>query len=173
MAWGFGYFGQPHILARFKAVHSASEIGPARRIAVTWVIVTLGAALVVGLVGIPYFDPSLASTDSEKVFLLLVDAAFPPLLAGFSLAAEVDPDAPEIVRGDAELHHRELVVGSEEPGAVRRVDDRLQLAAPAQQEERQQGCQPAQSTRSAAVSGGEHVGPPRAPECSRLSPVRA
>jgi sodium/proline symporter len=87
VAWGLGYFGQPHILARFKAVHSPGEIGPARRIAVTWVTMTLTAALFVGLVGIPFFEPPLSRSDSEKVFLLLVDAAFPPLLAGFALAA--------------------------------------------------------------------------------------
>jgi sodium/proline symporter len=86
-AWGLGYFGQPHILARFKAIHSPGEIAPARRIAVTWSVVTLTAAIAVGLVGIPAFWPPLSDADSERVFLLLVDSALPPLLAGFALAA--------------------------------------------------------------------------------------
>ena len=52
LAWGLGYFGQPHILARFKAIRSPTEIPAARRIAVTWIFITLLCAVVVGLVGI-------------------------------------------------------------------------------------------------------------------------
>ncbi len=85
MAWGLGYFGQPHILARFKAVRSAELVPQARRIAVTWVLITLVAACLVGLMGIPVFDPPLE--DAEKVFIRLVDLLFHPLLAGICLAA--------------------------------------------------------------------------------------
>ncbi|MEN8710905.1 MAG: sodium/solute symporter, partial [Arenicellales bacterium] len=49
MAWGLGYFGQPHILARFKAIRSVTEIPAARRIAVSWVSITLICAVLVGL----------------------------------------------------------------------------------------------------------------------------
>ena len=87
MAWGLGYFGQPHILARFKAISSEKLIARSRRIAVTWVVVTLMSAMLVGLVGVPYFDPALSDTDSEKVFLLLVEALFHPVPAGICLAA--------------------------------------------------------------------------------------
>jgi len=52
LAWGLGYFGQPHILARFKAVESVALIPRARRIAVTWVALTLTAACLVGMSGI-------------------------------------------------------------------------------------------------------------------------
>ncbi len=85
MAWGLGYFGQPHILARFKAVQSAGLVPRARRIAVSWVLITLTGACLSGLVGIPFFDPQLA--DAEKVFIRLVDLLFNPLLAGLCLAA--------------------------------------------------------------------------------------
>ena len=85
LAWGLGYFGQPHILARFKAVRSVALIPRARRIAVTWVALTLSAACLVGLSGIPTFNPPLA--DAEKVFIHLVDLLFHPLLAGICLAA--------------------------------------------------------------------------------------
>jgi sodium/proline symporter len=84
-AWGLGYFGQPHILARFKAVHSAALIPRARRIAVTWVGITLSGACLVGLLGIPAFAEPLA--DAEQVFIRLVDLLFHPLLAGICLAA--------------------------------------------------------------------------------------
>lgn len=85
MAWGLGYFGQPHILARFKAVQSVELVPRARRIAVSWVFLTLSAACLVGLLGIPVFDPSLQ--DAEKVFIRLVDLLFHPLVAGICLAA--------------------------------------------------------------------------------------
>ncbi|MCU7917915.1 MAG: sodium/proline symporter PutP [Candidatus Thiodiazotropha sp. (ex Epidulcina cf. delphinae)] len=85
MAWGLGYFGQPHILARFKAVKDAGFVPKARRIAVSWVFVSLTAACLVGLVGIPIFEAPLE--DAEKVFIRLVDLLFHPLLAGICLAA--------------------------------------------------------------------------------------
>ena len=85
LAWGLGYFGQPHILARFKAVQSVALIPRARHIAVTWVALTLSAACLVGLAGIPSFNPPLA--DPEKVFIHLVDLLFHPLFAGICLAA--------------------------------------------------------------------------------------
>ena len=85
LAWGLGYFGQPHILARFKAVESVELIPRARRIAVTWVALTLTAACLVGIIGISSFETPLA--DAEKVFIRLVDVTFHPLVAGICLAA--------------------------------------------------------------------------------------
>ena len=87
LGWGLGYFGQPHILARFKALSSAKLAGRARRIAIGWVLITLSGALLVGLAGIPLMAPPLGDADSEKVFLLLVDALFHPIPAGICLAA--------------------------------------------------------------------------------------
>ncbi len=87
LAWGLGYFGQPHILARFKAISSARSVPLARRIGVTWAALTLGGATLVGLSGAAYFPGTLAGPDSEKVFILLVGALFHPLVAGICLAA--------------------------------------------------------------------------------------
>ena len=87
MAWGLGYFGQPHILARFKAIRSVAEIPAARRIAVSWVSITLICAVLVGLVGIGYLEQPLQGADTEKVFIQLVDALFHPVVAGLCLAA--------------------------------------------------------------------------------------
>ncbi|MCU7904249.1 MAG: hypothetical protein KZQ76_00065 [Candidatus Thiodiazotropha sp. (ex Epidulcina cf. delphinae)] len=67
MAWGLGYFGQPHILARFKAVRDAGFVPKVGRIAMSWVFVSLTAACLVGLVGILIFETSLG--DAEKVFI--------------------------------------------------------------------------------------------------------
>jgi sodium/proline symporter len=85
LAWGLGYFGQPHILARFKAIRSKDDIKAARRIAVTWTLIGLVGAFFVGIAGIGYFETPLA--DSETVFIALVQALFHPLVAGILLAA--------------------------------------------------------------------------------------
>ena len=87
LAWGLGYFGQPHILARFKAIRSVAEIPAARRIAVTWVSITLLCSVLVGMVGIGYLQQPLQGTDTEKVFILLVEALFHPVIDGICLAA--------------------------------------------------------------------------------------
>ncbi|MBP9593246.1 MAG: sodium/solute symporter, partial [Steroidobacteraceae bacterium] len=57
LAWGLGYPGQPHILARFMAIRDASEMPTARRVAMGWVVVVLAAAIVVGMAGILVLDP--------------------------------------------------------------------------------------------------------------------
>lgn len=88
-AWGLGYFGQPHILARFAAVRSNAEISTARRIAVVWSGLSMVGAILVGLAGIIYVDNQLGGNlgDGEKIFMLLVNAIFHPVVAGILLAA--------------------------------------------------------------------------------------
>ncbi|QUJ69712.1 sodium/proline symporter PutP (plasmid) [Photobacterium sp. GJ3] len=88
-AWGLGYFGQPHILARFNATRSNKDIGTARRIAVVWSALSMFGAIMVGLVGILYADNQLAGelADGERIFMLLVNAIFHPVIAGILLAA--------------------------------------------------------------------------------------
>jgi len=86
LGWGLGYFGQPHILARFNAIRSESELPGARRIAVTWVFITLTAALLAGFSGIAMV-PGLEDADSEKIFIRLAMIVFHPVIAGICLAA--------------------------------------------------------------------------------------
>ncbi|UJF16856.1 sodium/proline symporter PutP [Vibrio sp. SS-MA-C1-2] len=88
-AWGLGYFGQPHILARFKATRSNKDLTSARRIAVLWTGVSMVGAVFVGLAGILYVDTNMAGglEDSETIFMLLVNAVFHPVVAGILLAA--------------------------------------------------------------------------------------
>jgi len=86
LGWGFGYFGQPHILARFMAARSATQIADSRRIAVGWVTVALAAATLVGLSGAAYIDVPLAGADSEKVFMAMAAALLHPVVAGVCLA---------------------------------------------------------------------------------------
>ncbi|GAA3558332.1 MULTISPECIES: sodium/proline symporter PutP [Marinobacter] len=85
LGWGLGYFGQPHILARFKAIRSEADIPAARRIAVIWSALGLFGALLVGFAAIGYFETPLE--DGERAFILLVDALFHPVIAGILLAA--------------------------------------------------------------------------------------
>ncbi|MBY8114626.1 sodium/proline symporter PutP [Vibrio fluvialis] len=89
VAWGLGYFGQPHILARFKATRSNKDLTTARRIAVIWTGLSMAGAMLVGLVGLIYVtnDGSIQLDDGEKIFMLLVNAIFHPVMAGILLAA--------------------------------------------------------------------------------------
>lgn len=86
LGWGLGYFGQPHILARFKAVQNDAALPTARRIAVLWSAVCLFAALMIGWIGIGFFGEA-GLGDAETVFLALVQALMHPLVAGILLAA--------------------------------------------------------------------------------------
>ena len=86
-AWGLGYFGQPHILARFQAIRSVADVGRARLIAVSWVAVTLSGAVLAGLAGILVLDTPLVGDEREKVFIQLVNLLFHPVIAGICLAA--------------------------------------------------------------------------------------
>ncbi|MFQ6036538.1 MAG: sodium:proline symporter, partial [Sedimentisphaerales bacterium] len=87
-AWGLGYFGQPHILARFMSVKSPDKLTESMTIAIIWVFFSLAGAVVIGLVGIGMFD-NLAVTEGEheKVFIYMIDKVMHPWLAGIMLAA--------------------------------------------------------------------------------------
>jgi sodium/proline symporter len=89
LAWGLGYFGQPHIIVRFMALRSPGEARAARRIGIGWMVFSLAGAIATALVGIAYFrqHPGAAPTDPETVFLGLGQALFHPVVAGFMLAA--------------------------------------------------------------------------------------
>lgn len=89
VAWGLGYFGQPHILVRFKASRSNKELTTARRIATIWTALSMGGAILVGLVGLIYVTntASIELIDGERIFMLLVNAVFHPVIAGILLAA--------------------------------------------------------------------------------------
>jgi sodium/proline symporter len=92
LAWGLGYFGQPHILVRFMAADSVKSIPNARRIGMTWMILCLGGAVAAGFFGIAYFQqhPELASVvnaNPETVFIELTKILFNPWIAGIVLAA--------------------------------------------------------------------------------------
>lgn len=86
IAWGLGYVGQPHILARFMAAESPAKLVPARRIAMIWMIFVLFGSVATGLAGIAYFaDRPL--DNPETVFIALSQSLFNPWIAGIITAA--------------------------------------------------------------------------------------
>jgi sodium/proline symporter len=92
LGWGLGYFGQPHILARFMAADSIATIPHARRIGMTWMILCLAGSLTVGFMAIGYFadNPALAGpveANPERVFIAVVELLFNPWVAGVVLSA--------------------------------------------------------------------------------------
>ncbi len=87
LAWGLGYFGQPHILVRFMAIESEEKIPKARLIALIWTAIGLISALLIGFSGIALLGNELQANDSEKVFIELLQLLLHPIPAGICLAA--------------------------------------------------------------------------------------
>ncbi|MDO6639122.1 MULTISPECIES: sodium/proline symporter PutP [unclassified Shewanella] len=86
LAWGLGYFGQPHILSRFMAIGSAKDIKLSRRIAMSWMGISLIGALATGIAGTLYFADTPLD-NPETVFIHLAHAAFNPWVGGLLIAA--------------------------------------------------------------------------------------
>jgi sodium/proline symporter len=86
LAWGLGYFGQPHIIVRFMGIKSTKEIPKARFIGMVWMILSLFGAIFIGFAGIAYFADSPLK-NSETVFIVFSQVLFNPWVAGFLLAA--------------------------------------------------------------------------------------
>ncbi|GAA4424613.1 sodium/proline symporter PutP [Georgenia halophila] len=90
LAWGLGYFGQPHILVRFMALRNGREAVAGRRIGIGWMLVAVIGAICTGLVGLAYTQQQgqvLEGNDAETIFLVMGQMLFHPLVAGFMLAA--------------------------------------------------------------------------------------
>ena len=92
LSWGLGYFGQPHILARFMAADSLAVIPQARRIGMTWMVLCLCGAMATGFFGIAYFaqhpeQAGIVSENHERVFIALSNVLFNPWIAGVLLSA--------------------------------------------------------------------------------------
>ena len=87
MAWGLGYFGQPHVLTRFMAIRSPEDIPAARLIGIGWMAFALLGAIFTGFAGIAFFEGTGALDNEETVFMALIQAIFSPWVAGALLAA--------------------------------------------------------------------------------------
>ncbi|TQE90386.1 sodium/proline symporter PutP [Ureibacillus terrenus] len=88
VAWGLGYFGQPHIIVRFMAINTVKEMKNARRIGIGWMILSLVGAICTALVGVAYFQQNgLTLNDPETIFIEMGKILFHPFVAGILLAA--------------------------------------------------------------------------------------
>ncbi len=88
LAWGLGYFGQPHVLARFMAIESADAVPHARRIGMSWMVVSGIGAIAVGALGAQH--PAVAEAvraDPETVFIVASQLMLHPLVGGVVVAA--------------------------------------------------------------------------------------
>ncbi len=109
LAWGLGYFGQPHIITRFMALRSPKDVPKARFIGMTWMILGLYGAIFTGFVGVAYVSDAAnagaladlgvklveqngysvieSSSEAEKIFIAFSQILFHPVIAGILLAA--------------------------------------------------------------------------------------
>lgn len=86
LAWGLGYFGQPHILARFMAIRSEKDVPRATLIGMSWMVLALIGAIGTGYMGIAYFADAPVA-EHETILIELIQAIFNPWIAGILMAA--------------------------------------------------------------------------------------
>lgn len=87
LSWGLGYLGQPHLLTRYMAIRSHTQIRRGTLIAMIWVLVAYWGAAMIGIVGAGTFTTPLA--DAEQVMPLLARALMPGWIAGLMLAGAI------------------------------------------------------------------------------------
>ena len=94
LAWGLGYFGMPHILVRFMAIKKPSMVKTSAIVAITWVVLSLGAVIVIAYLGRMFVDSGvvlgeslLTSGSQSMIFVELSRIIFPPFIAGILLSA--------------------------------------------------------------------------------------
>ena len=87
LAWGLGYFGMPQVLLRFMAIRREDELKRSRRIAMVWVVISLGVAVFIGIVGRQLFPTAhLTKSAAENIFITLSTSSLPAIIAGFVMA---------------------------------------------------------------------------------------
>ncbi len=100
LAWGFGYFGMPHIVVRYMSIRHPEEVKVARRVSLAWIVIALTAVCFIAIIGRAYLieqgytfvgntvlDPSGASYNPENIFVTMAGDLFVPIIAGFLFAA--------------------------------------------------------------------------------------
>ncbi len=84
LAWGLGYFGQPHILVRFMAIKKPGAIPASQRIHVSWMIMALLGTFAIGLLG--HYSLPTTLKNPESVLIALANTHLPRWLAGLLFA---------------------------------------------------------------------------------------
>ncbi len=87
MAWGLGYFGMPQVLLRFMGIRSTRELTKSRRIAVIWVLISLAAAVAIGIIGRAVYPGKLTtSSEAESIFIIIASSLMNPFAAGIMMS---------------------------------------------------------------------------------------
>lgn len=89
LSWGLGYFGMPQVLLRFMAIRKRRELTRSRRIATVWVVISLTAAVYIGLMGramFPVEETLSTASGAENIFIVISRALFHPVVAGVVMA---------------------------------------------------------------------------------------
>tara|TARA_B100000427_G_scaffold329320_1_gene345073 strand:+ start:2388 stop:3878 length:1491 start_codon:yes stop_codon:yes gene_type:complete len=90
MSWGLGYFGQPHLLIRYMAIKSVSDIKKAKWIAALWAIPGISGAFMIGIVALGYFgEDFFIGKDTEIAMPLLAQTLLPAWIAGLLISGAV------------------------------------------------------------------------------------
>ena len=90
MSWGLGYFGQPHLLIRYMAIKSVSDIKKAKWIAAFWAIPGISGAFMVGIISVGYFgEDFFIGKDTEIAMPLLAQTLLPAWIAGLLISGAV------------------------------------------------------------------------------------
>ncbi|PTI70406.1 sodium/proline symporter PutP [Staphylococcus succinus] len=131
LAWGLGYFGQPHIIVRFMSIKTHKLLPKARRLGISWMVIGLIGAVGVGLTGIAFIsERNIKMEDPETLFIIMSQILFHPLVGGFLLAAilaaimstissqllvtssSLTEDFYKLIRGEdkAKTHEKEFVM---------------------------------------------------------------
>ncbi|MGI6105671.1 MAG: sodium/proline symporter PutP [Raoultibacter sp.] len=83
LAWGLGYFGMPQVLVRFMSISHSDEIKKSRVIAMVWVVISLGCAVCIGLIGRAVMPTEfLTQSAAENVFIVLSQMILPAFVCG-------------------------------------------------------------------------------------------
>ncbi len=87
LGWGLGYFGMPHIIIRYMAIKDPKKIKDSRRVACTWVFITLALACVIGFTGRALLPELAVNGEHATIFICLVRSIFPSFISGILLSA--------------------------------------------------------------------------------------
>lgn len=111
---GIGTFGQPHLLVRFMALRDERALRQARVLTIAWYLLVFMGMCFLGLVGhllFPLVD------DPERIFFVLTEKLFSPLLGSMLIAAVLSAimstaDSQLLVAASAIAHDLGLGRGS-------------------------------------------------------------
>jgi sodium/proline symporter len=87
LTWGLGYFGMPHIIIRFMSLRSQKDLKKSAVIGVSWTLIILIMAALIGIVGRLKLDLNADIVKNELVFVQMVRMIFPGIISGVLLSA--------------------------------------------------------------------------------------